>query len=276
MTTNPMTCEQFEGRLADYMEGELRGEAREAFDAHAASCAQCGPLMLDLEQIVARAATLGPIEPSRDLWKGIEERIGTNVVPLATRRRTIPLWSGLIAASLLVAATAGITYKLARSGGPTSASPGNTSSQVAAATAEPTNPAPGGSGPIISAPPQVVANNDASGAQGETPRAGRTSRGGSPAAQLVGNRGRMPGESDVYDREISRLRTVLRSRRSDLDPRTVMAIEKSLAVIDTAIAQARSALAADPASRFLNDQLTHALDKKVELLRTAALLPARS
>lgn len=276
MTTNPMTCEQFEARLADYMEGELRGEAREAFDAHAASCAQCGPLVLDLEQIVARAATLGPIEPPRDLWKGIEERIGTNVVPLASRRRTIPLWGGLIAASLLVAATAGITYKLARSSAPSTTSPVNTSSQVAA-TAEPTNPAPGGSGPIISAPPQIVASNDdATRTEDEGPRVGKTPRATSPAAQLVGNRGRMPGESDVYDREISRLRSVLRSRRSDLDPRTVMAIEKSLAVIDTAIAQARSALAADPASRFLNDQLTHALDKKVELLRTAALLPARS
>ena len=57
---------------------------------------------------------------------------------------------------------------------------------------------------------------------------------------------------------------------------TVAAIERSLAVIDTAIAQARGALAADPASRFLHGRLTDVLDKKVELLRTTAMLPTRS
>ena len=281
MTTHPMTCEQFEARLADYMEGELRGEAREAFDAHAARCAQCGPLVLDLEQIVARAATLGPIEPPRDLWTGIESRIGASVIPLASRRRTIPLMRGLAAAAVLVAATAGITWKLAQSGGQQQAAPTSVASGPTNATpdeganvVEPTNPAPGG-GPVLGPAPQLATNNSEA-ATGGTNGAERTTRASSSGAQLVGYRGRVAGESDVYDREISRLRTVMRSRKADLDPRTVLAIEKSLAVIDTAITQARSALAADPASRFLNDQLTHALDMKVELLRTAALLPARS
>ncbi|HEX2779347.1 MAG TPA: hypothetical protein VHM30_07600, partial [Gemmatimonadaceae bacterium] len=135
-----------------------------------------------------------------------------------------------------------------------------------------TEPGPSPKPPIERPPefaPTRVAANEGRDAE-------RASRAPSSGAQLVANGGRVPGESDVYDREITRLRTVLRQRRSDLDPRTVQTIEKSLAVIDTAITQARSALAADPASRFLNDQLTHALDKKVELLRTAALLPARS
>jgi hypothetical protein len=54
----------------------------------------------------------------------------------------------------------------------------------------------------------------------------------------------------------------------------VAIIEKNLEIIDAAIAQSRAALARDPASMMLSEQLTHALDKKVELLRTAALLPA--
>jgi hypothetical protein len=234
----------------------------------------------DLEQIVARAATLGPIEPPRDLWTGIESRIGASVIPLASRRRTIPLVRGLAAAAVLVAATAGITWKLAHvapqpnapttvASGPTNATPDEGTNVV-----EPTNPAPGG-GPVLGPAPQLATNNSEA-ATGRTSGGERTTRASSSGAQLVGYRGRVAGESDVYDREISRLRTVMRSRKADLDPRTVLAIEKSLAVIDTAIMQARSALAADPASRFLNDQLTHALDKKVELLRTAALLPARS
>jgi hypothetical protein len=63
-------------------------------------------------------------------------------------------------------------------------------------------------------------------------------------------------------------------RKTQLDPSTVAIIEKNLEIIDAAIAQSRAALARDPASMMLSEQLTHALDKKVELLRTAALLPA--
>ncbi|MBX6722468.1 MAG: hypothetical protein IRY92_04385 [Dactylosporangium sp.] len=44
-------------------------------------------------------------------------------------------------------------------------------------------------------------------------------------------------------------------------------------MIDRAIAESRAALAKDPASGLLNDQLNIALDRKVELLRTVALLP---
>ena len=278
MTTNSMTHERFETLLPAWMEGELRGDEREAFDAHAAACPECGPLVRDLEQIVARAATLGPIEPPRDLWNGIDARIGAPVVPLASRRRAIPFARNLAAAAVLVAATAGITWKLARQGAVQRVAP---ASAVAAAATIPSTTRESTStaqrvADAGASSPQYAASTTAE-RQTEDRGTSRAARTAGVGAQLVANpRARVPGESDVYDREITRLRTVLRQRRSDLDPRTVMAIEKSLAVIDTAIAQARSALAADPASRFLNDRLTNALDKKVELLRTAALLPARS
>jgi hypothetical protein len=80
----------------------------------------------------------------------------------------------------------------------------------------------------------------------------------------------------MYDREIVKLRAIVRERRSQLDPRTVAVLEQSIAVIDSAIAQSRAALAKDPASGFLATQLNHSLEKKVELLRTTALLPART
>ncbi|HEX8851562.1 MAG TPA: zf-HC2 domain-containing protein [Gemmatimonadaceae bacterium] len=285
MTTNSMTHEQFEALLPAFMEGELRGDERDAFDAHAADCAECGPLVRDLEQIVARAATLGPIEPPASVWSGIESRLGATVVPLASRRRFAPVVRNLAAAAVLVAVTAGITWKLARNGqSPNVVSPssvatvpapatGSATRQVANADASGSTPQPGSGGPIISQPPQFATSGGTRGDDGAA--APRTTRVPSAGAQLVAD-GRLAAEDKIYDREITRLRTVLRQRRGDLDPRTVMAIEKSLAVIDTAIAQARSALAADPASRFLTDRLTNALDKKVELLRTAALLPARS
>ena len=81
-------------------------------------------------------------------------------------------------------------------------------------------------------------------------------------------------QSDVvYGREIDMLQKIVAQRKTQLDSSTIAIIEKNLQIIDAAIAQSRAALARDPASRLLSDQLTHALDKKVELLRTAALLP---
>jgi hypothetical protein len=78
----------------------------------------------------------------------------------------------------------------------------------------------------------------------------------------------------LYAQEITRLRTILDQRRGDMDTTTVAAIEKSLRAIDLAIADARAALAADAQSRFLNDQLNRALERKVGILRLVALLPA--
>ena len=69
------------------------------------------------------------------------------------------------------------------------------------------------------------------------------------------------------------LQNIVSRRKTQLDSSTIAIIEKNLQIIDAAIAQSRSALARDPASRMLDQQLTHALDKKVELLRTAAMLP---
>jgi hypothetical protein len=84
----------------------------------------------ELEAIARRAAQLPELSPSRDLWSGIEARIQAPVVALPVRTapdrttelaapvelpRTVLPWRRLaIAASLLVAATAGITYSIAR------------------------------------------------------------------------------------------------------------------------------------------------------------------
>lgn len=80
----------------------------------------------------------------------------------------------------------------------------------------------------------------------------------------------------TYEREIDGLRTIVRDRRAQLDPKTIAVIEKNLSVIDSAIAESRAALRKDSSSAFLADQLDHALDTKLTLLRTVALLPART
>lgn len=76
------------------------------------------------------------------------------------------------------------------------------------------------------------------------------------------------------DREIATLQTIVRERRSELDPATLEVLERNLSVIDAAIAESREALAADPASQFLAQQFTRAYTSKLTLLRGAVQLPA--
>jgi hypothetical protein len=63
-------------------------------------------------------------------------------------------------------------------------------------------------------------------------------------------------------------------QRDELDPRTVMVIERNLAAIDEAIRQARAALDSDPANTFLNSHLADARRRKIDLLRHATTLNA--
>jgi len=85
-----------------------------------------------------------------------------------------------------------------------------------------------------------------------------------------------PTSEFIYDQQISAMSQILDARRDRLDPKTVAIIEKNLRVIDTAIAESRAALARDPANGFLAGQLDASLNTKLELLRTVAMLPART
>lgn len=81
---------------------------------------------------------------------------------------------------------------------------------------------------------------------------------------------------DSYDAAIGELQQTLTARRGQLDTATVRVLEQSLRVIDLAIAQARAALAQDPNNQYLNSHLQRALDRKLDVLRRAATLPAVS
>jgi hypothetical protein len=122
---------------------------------------------------------------------------------------------------------------------------------------------------VVSAPLPVPANVPAdTQAQTTIVAAGRNVR------AVSGARAAGSGAAATYDREIARLHQILEQRRGDVDPKTVAILEQSMKIIDEAIAQSRAALARDPRSNFLGKQLNSALDRKVELLRTAVLLPS--
>jgi hypothetical protein len=205
--------------------------------AHIVSCESCRALVRDMERIRARAATLPSLHPPRDLWAGIEARIQTVPQEIAPRRPLATRWFGK-----------GLTQRwygapLARA------------AVLVIATASVT----------------LLATHQWNG----TPAQLRTIA--QPRASLspVSNQAARTSEF-IYDQQISAMRQILDSRRDQLDPKTVAVIEKNLRVIDTAIAESRAALARDPANGFLAGQLDASLNTKLELLRTVAMLPART
>ena len=74
----------------------------------------------------------------------------------------------------------------------------------------------------------------------------------------------------AYDAAVEELEAILASGRQVLAPGTVLVLEESLAEIDEAIEDARTALAAVPASQALNRALTNNMRKKLDVLRHAA------
>ena len=75
-----------------------------------------------------------------------------------------------------------------------------------------------------------------------------------------------------YDGAVADLERVLAEGRGRLDSTTVRVIERNLATIDSAIAQAQRAVAADSANVYLNSHLAETMRRKLELLRQAAAL----
>jgi putative zinc finger protein len=277
-----LDCDGFAAALADYLEGDAPIAVRSAVESHVAECAACRQLLQDLDTIRHDAAALPALVPSRDLWNDIADRIDAKVVPIATRERTIVTtrrsWARpAIAAAALVVVTAGITH-LATKATMTRTAPIAQSTASGVGTVAQQN----GSAPQIvaaSGPVSKGTGGEMTSSQTERPSSPNRTRpatAGSPVARLASAEPLMRETEPVYDREILKLRSIVKTRRSQLDPKTVAVLEQSIAVIDSAIAQSRAALANDPASGFLATQLNHSLEKKVELLRTAALLPART
>ncbi len=259
-------CAGVEAILLEYFEDTLDATDRARVEQHAAQCLPCGSLIRDVNGIRDDASVMADFSPPRDLWAGIETRIQPRVVSIETVRpagRASRRWLAA-AAVLLVATTSTVTYlATSRSAGGRA---GGGDSQPVAATNGVT----------------PTENATVAGAPVESPIAGESDAGRSLVAQPAGtlasaSAAGAPGATELpYDGEIRRLQSALVERRTQLDTATVRIVEENLRLIDTAVRQARAALASDPASGFLTEQFNNVLEKKVELLRTAALLPSRS
>lgn len=273
MKANTMGCELFSDRLMAYLEHEVDDATRVAIERHAVTCGECGALLADLRKLRADASNLPVLQPSKDLWSGIAARIEAPVVSIGgvhtkASRAVQRSWirGAMIAASLVAAA--GIGYLAAGTRtqivpGPVAELPADTLVQVAMIPDAVTPPRPDTTGTRGTAGTPRAESRAPSAANAPAPA--RPTEVQLAVATLTAD----------YDREITRLRTLIEQRRNQLDPTTVAIIEKNLQVIDAAIADSKKAIVGDPASRFLIESLNQSLRSKVELMRTAALLPSR-
>ena len=293
MTTIPLNCEGFAEALAGYLEREDTPRIRAAVEAHAASCVECGSLLADLQRLRVDAAGLPLLTPSRDLWSGIAERIEAPVVAIGAGRRYVReasrrrMWlRPMAAAAALVVITAGVTYFVTRQAvlGPTQVA----SRPVDSASIDPRKLVQEALDSALRADRAEKRVAEVPGDSGAR-RGSRAQAGGSAPAEsraprltprapalLASDQAPAQTIESVYGREIARLRRIIDERRGQLDTATVHVLERNVAVIDRAIAESRAALAKDPASVFLNEQLNTVLEQKIELLRATALLPVRS
>ena len=238
--------DQWTDRLSEYLDDELTPDERAAVEGHLRHCVTCGAALADLKRIVVRARAHEARPPARGHWRALAARLGASPAPAdrddvlaldATRRRR--RWSF----SLPELAAAGIAL-MALSGGAAWLLHPVTSTAVVAR------------GPV--AEPSVT--------PGLTPAlapSGSFRIGLSPSRRAAGL---------SYDAAVADLEGVLTAGRGRLDSTTVRVIERNLATIDSAIAQAQRAVAADSANAYLNSHLAETMRRKLELLRQAAAL----
>ena len=103
-----------------------------------------------------------------------------------------------------------------------------------------------------------------------------------PAAQLpapsteVALPAQYASAENGYTRSVATLQRVLDERRDSLAPSTIATVERSLRIADSAIAEARDALARDPANRALAVLFASNYERKIDLLRRATELAPRT
>lgn len=234
-------------RLSDYLDGDLSPADAAACDAHLAACNECRDVLAELRAVIATAQRDAERPPATDLWPGILTRIATDSDGRAQGHH----------AARLVAATpgprmrdAGYTFTL-----PQLALAASLLIAVSAGVAYLA------AGRAVSVPVEQEAAIQAY-AEPLLPASGNVERANFADAQ--------------YDQAVSDLERILHDLRDELNPQTVMVIERNLASIDQAIAEARAALDADPANTFLNSHLADARRKKLELLRRATMIYSTS
>ena len=263
-------------RLSEYLDRELSERERREVEDHLATCEVCRETLDQLSTVVEKARTAPLTPPMTDLWPAIAARIGaapaedSEMVTAPAPRRSLrprPSWFGwrftltlpqaaAVAATLMMIAGFSVWMALQRGQIPATPGPASPMSAERATASDLARPESGNP----NFPDQDVAN----------PTAAKTGPGETSSEPR--NDAAVATFDTRYDATVAELQRVLAEDRSRLSPRTIQVLERNLATIDRALADARRAVEADPSSMYLRNHLASVMKRKVDLLRTATMI----
>ena len=232
--------------LSDFVDGNLGGQDVAGVMEHLSVCDSCAETYKSLADLVSSANGLPKaVLPPDDLWadvrKSLEER--KEVVLPTSRKGAADTWStearrpsARIVALLAVAAIVLIAL----------------SSGITALVLR-----KGDSDPMLRQVSSIPA------------RRGSVD----PGALLPAGFRETENE---FNRTFEELQLAVETQRGQLRPETIRTVDRSMAVVDSAIAEARAALLADPNNQMLVDLLSASYQRKLDLLRRTSELGSRT
>jgi hypothetical protein len=224
-------------RLSDYLADELDDLERSAMEAHLATCEACNQAMVDLARIVREAGALEDLAPPAHLWDGIAAGIAAGR-----------------AGSVLEGDAAVLPFPRARPEAGRLRVEMQPSRLAAAAVV------------------LVALTASVTWWVGSARAGGTAAPDGLGSGPVTGVADGVPAPPPGLADELASLEEVLASARGVLDPNTVRVIERSLSVIEQAIADSREALAQDPENAFLVEHLERMYRRKLVYLQDAVRL----
>lgn len=224
--------------LSELLDDELEARVAAEVERHLEECLDCRRTLNELREVRARAQSLSDLTPSRDLWNRIADRIAEMPQADLASLKVIDLRQ----------------RKELRSRRRFSL----TLPQLAAASIVLM---------LLSGSVVWVA------LQGRVQEpAAIADQTGQPVHMVsVGS-----DQATDYTSAVRALEQALVQQRDRLDPVTVAILEENIRAIDTAITEAEAALVRDPGNLYLNQHLDNAMKRKIQLLRRATGLPART
>lgn len=247
-------------RLSAFLDGELDAGEHAEVDAHLSECGDCRQLLEELREVKRRAAGLGAVEPSRDLWGGIAATVQAPAAEVRSDDTRVIAFPG-------AGAGAGAGAQLAHpSSAPTWRRLSLSFSQLAAASL------------VLVAISSTVTWSALRARDGGGEPVAETSagaEGGAEGGVIAPVSTEVEPPADLA-RELASLEDALAGARDVLDPNTVRVLERNLGIIEQAIQDSQRALAQDPENDFLVEHLQRVYQRKLEYLREAARIAERS
>jgi len=81
-----MLCAECQELLSDYLDGDLSDRQRQEADTHMRDCTRCASLRNDLARIIHASASLPLHTPSERVWNGVQREIGGGSVVAGPRQ----------------------------------------------------------------------------------------------------------------------------------------------------------------------------------------------